>query len=142
MTADRQKRLAFHRAGELVAGYLTGVPLPTTASVTKSIRKQFGRPNPEALTHFFGVLCEAKGGLDFDPATAGPAAKAAGDLLGDDAERTDQLWAVARCWFRIKAIDAAVRDLALVLLDGRAVDAGEVERCCAAYGLPRGGRAG
>jgi hypothetical protein len=141
MTADKQKRLAFHRAGELVAEFLTGTSLPTKVSVSKSIRKSFGRPSPEALLHFFGILCESKAGLDFDPTTAEPAAKAASDLVGGDEQLTDHLWAVARCWFQIKAIDKAVRDLAVVLLDGRSIDAGEVERACSAYGLPAAGQA-
>jgi len=98
MTADKQKRQAFHRAGELVGSYLTGVPLPTHATVTKSLRKQFGRPNPEALLHFFGLLCESKGDLDFDADSAWPAVKAAESLVGGDEELTDRLWRVAGTW--------------------------------------------
>jgi transposase len=76
MNAEHRKRLAFRRAGQLVASYLSGVPLPVQASVAKSTRKQFGRPNPDALLHLFGTLYEAKGDLEFDPDAAERALRA------------------------------------------------------------------
>jgi hypothetical protein len=135
---DEQRRSAYHNAGKAVIAALIGCPLPERVTVRKGggRRKSFGQPVPEALVAITGLLGEGKAGVDFDWDAGDRVIKAAEAMVRGSGESADHLVEVATCLLKIKRVDAAIEDIAALLMADEELASWQVEAVCEEHLLP------
>jgi hypothetical protein len=138
MIDQRQRRQAYSNASRSVVAAMTGTPLPERITVVKGWgrRKSFGKPTAEALVAIAGLLGEGKAGVDFDWTGGDRVIKSAEALVRGTAETADHLVEVASCILKIRRVDAAVCEVAALLLAGQELEGWQVDAICEEHHLP------